>query len=113
MIEYTATGHVIGTGWGWGNHELLAYKAPNYSAETLDGLFALMKEAVNEGSIDSGFGFENVHAAYMDIVKKELCEIDGRGWAHEEPVGDKVIFAGWLNGRQKERVEEFIFNHLA
>lgn len=111
MIEYKATGYAIGTAWG--GYELLGYTARKYSAETLEGLLALIQAAVNNRSIDSGFGFENVHGAYVDIWKKELREIDGRGWTSEEPIGDKIIFAGWLHDRQKERVEEFILDYLA
>jgi hypothetical protein len=110
MIEYTATGYAIGTAWG--GHELLGYTARKYSAETFDGLLALIKNAVNDCSVDSGFGFQNVYGAYMDIVKKELREIDGRGWRAEEPIGDKIIFAGWLHAAQKERVEDFIIEVL-
>jgi len=111
MIEYTASGHVIGVGWG--DHNLIAYRAArSYTAETLEELLKMIQGAVNDRSIDSGFGFQSVYAAYVDICKKELREIDGRGWTCQEPIGDKIIFAGWLHDRQKERIEDFILAEL-
>ena len=95
-ITYNAKGHVFGKYWGGGSG---GYKAKSYSNETLEGLRSTITQAVNDGSIDDGMGFEEVIGAMMSVQTITSIEIDGKTFTNSE---EEIEFFGDLDEDQQE-----------
>jgi hypothetical protein len=80
-FHYRAKGHVEGNSWGGGK---VSYPANNVSAATKEDLHRKINEGIENGSLDSGFGFENLTGAVMEITTIRMVEIEGRTYYNEE-----------------------------
>lgn len=80
-FHYRAKGYVEGFGWGGGK---VSCSANNVSADTKEDLYRKIREGIENGSLDSGFGFETLTGAVMEITTVRMVEIDGRTYHNEE-----------------------------
>ena len=72
---YTGNGTVAGQMWGGG---VGAYPSKHYSSDTIEDLREQINKDFQSGALDSGFGFERLVAAQIDIIEEITVEIDGR-----------------------------------
>lgn len=66
--RYKATGYCIGNAWGGGR---IAYQSVEYKADTMEELKVKVDKGIENGSIDSGMGFESVVGALMFVTKEK------------------------------------------
>ena len=88
---YTAKGFVLGYYWGGGSG---AYPTIQFEADTKENLIDKIKKALDDGSIDSGMGFESLKGTLMNITTITQIKYN-----------DKIF-------TNKESEEELIGNHL-
>ena len=80
--RYSATGLVLGNLWGGGQGGYSAKSLTAYSTKE-----ELIKDAtamLNDGSLDSGMGFESLIGARLTISKRTTLVIDGKNFVHSE-----------------------------
>lgn len=75
MITYKATGIVLGNCWGGG---VCGYAAREINANSLRELREEIEEQLENGSLDSGMGFESLIGAIMTIDTIDSREIDSK-----------------------------------
>lgn len=76
---YKATGHVFGRLWGGG---IGAYPARMVKGENREEVKKTLLEMLNDGSLDSGMGFQELLAATIEIKEIEHIEKDGKVYSH-------------------------------
>ena len=89
--HYTSTGLVYGNYWGGGKG---GYSARKLQANTKEELIELAKKGIEDGSLDSGMGYESLIGCMLEITVHETVEIDGKEFVHKteffEYVGDEI-----------------------
>ena len=100
-MRYLAEGDVLGLDW---MGKEVVYKAAAASGKTLKELRKSVKARLKDGSLDSGFGFERLLGARMDIYKV---------YQRKSPIGEvsrffKTEFFGDLTPTQKEFIKEMM-----
>jgi hypothetical protein len=85
--SYKATGFVLGNYWGGGQG---AYPTINFEADTKEELMDKAKVALDDGSIDSGMGYESLVGAVLDITETTTVEIEGETFTNEKYIFDTV-----------------------
>jgi hypothetical protein len=88
---YTGNGTVAGKMWGGG---VGAYPSKHYSSDTIEGLREQITKDFESGALDSGFGFERLVAAKVDLIEEATIEVNGREFISNQIVetfelGDK------------------------
>jgi len=81
MRKYKATGLVYGKYWGGGEG---SFKAENYEAKTKKTLDKMINKGVDNGSIDSGMGYQEVLGVLMDVETIETIEKNGKEYQRSE-----------------------------
>lgn len=94
--SYKATGFVLGNLWGGGQG---AYPTIELEADTKEALMEKAKVALDDGSIDSGMGFESLVGAVLDITESTMVEIEDEIYINEKYIFDTV---GELTDEQYE-----------
>lgn len=94
--SYKATGFVLGNLWGGGQG---AYRTIELEADTKEALMEKAKVALDDGSIDSGMGFESLVGAVLDITESTMVEIEDEIYINEKYIFDTV---GELTDEQYE-----------
>jgi hypothetical protein len=74
-IKYKSKGVVLGNTWGGGRG---SYPTIGIKCDDLEHLIELNKEALKDGSLDSGMGFESLIGALLNIETIRTIEVDGR-----------------------------------
>lgn len=97
--SYISKGIVYGNCWGGGN---VGYASKKLFSHSKQELLELAKEKLEDGSLDSGFGFESLKGALLDIVTIETVEINERLFTHEE---SEIIFIGNLTADEEQFLE--------
>lgn len=72
---YNITGYVLGKCWGDG---IGAYKSRQYTGDCLQELKEQVNKDFKSGALDSGFGFEKLLAAIVDVETISSIEVDGK-----------------------------------
>jgi hypothetical protein len=85
--SYKATGFVLGNLWGGGQG---AYRTIELEADTKEALMDKAKVALDDGSIDSGMGFESLVGAVLDITETTTVEIEDEIFFNEKYIFDTV-----------------------
>jgi len=85
--SYKATGFVLGNLWGGGQG---AYRTIEFEADTKEELMDKAKVALEDGSIDSGMGFESLVGAVLDITETTTVEIEDEIFFNEKYIFDTV-----------------------
>ena len=103
-ITYKAKGFVLGNYWGGGTG---AYPIIELTADTKDELLEKAKVALEDGSIDSGMGYESLIGAILDITVTTSIELEGDNYFNEKFEFDTV---GELTDEQYEFLQECCLN---
>ncbi len=98
--SYKATGFVLGNYWGGGTG---AYPTIGFTADTKEELLEKAKVALEDGSIDSGMGYESLTGAILDITISTTIEFEGDEYVNEKYEFDTV---GELTDEQYDFLQE-------
>ena len=79
-FTYSAKGIVLGECWGGGAGY---YPTITLVASTIEELENKINDALREGSLDDGFGFQYLIAANMRIKTQSTIEVDGLSFENE------------------------------
>ena len=102
-MKYIAKGLVLGNYWGGGKGSYPTKKLEN------DDKDELLKEAVNkleDGSLDSGMGYESLIGAILNIEEIDTKIIDGKEYSRSEFSIESI---GILTEEQFDFLEEQLF----
>ena len=89
--QVIAKGIVYGNCWGGGSG---SYPSINFYGETIEEIELKANKALEDGSIDSGMGFESIKGALLDITTITSIEIEGYTFSHKE---EEIIEIGNLS----------------
>lgn len=82
MVErYKANGYVLGNHWGGGEG---AYPTITLEADTLDEVLAKCNDALEDGSLDSGMGFERLIGAIINVTKITTIVFEDKDFINKE-----------------------------
>jgi len=101
-IKYQSTGLVYGNYWGGGEG---AYKALTLKANTIDELLKEAENRVENGSLDSGMGYESLIGAMLDVATITTVEIEGEIF---ENIKYEIHTVGNFTDKQFEFLENII-----
>lgn len=73
--KYKSRGIVLGNCWGGGQ---CSYQAKTIETDTREELIKIAKEQLEDGSLDSGMGYESLVGAILEIEERETQSIDGK-----------------------------------
>lgn len=104
MKVYTSTGLVFGNCQGGG---YAAYRARPLRANTKEELLAQATKGIEDGSLDSGMGYESLMGAVLNVVETETIVKDGKEYKHEE---DEIEFVGLLNEEEQRVLTQALFD---
>jgi hypothetical protein len=97
--RFECTGLVLGSLWGGQDG---SYPARKINANTRQEILEKATDMLNDGSLDSGMGFESLMGARLEVKCIETIKIKGREYENENT---EVIFAGDLTPEQQEFLE--------
>lgn len=100
-VKFKGTGFVLGNYWGEGGSG--AYPTIDFEADTKEALLEQAKVALDNGSIDSGMGFESLIGAVLGIKQETSIDIEGDEYVNEKLSLD---FIGEMTNKQIEFLEE-------
>lgn len=103
-ITYKATGIVYGNYWGGGGG---TYSAKPLEAATKEDLIEVANKKLNDGSLDSGMGYESLKGALLEITKVTTKIIDGKEFTNKET---ETEFIGNLTDEESEFVEDVYYS---
>jgi hypothetical protein len=103
-VKFTSTGFVLGNYWGGGSG---AYKARVLSADTKEELIKKATEMLNDGSLDSGMGYESLIGALLNITTITTIMHKGKKFANKET---EPVFIGDLTESQEDFLNECDFS---
>ena len=92
---YKAQGYVLGNYWGGGSG---AYPTIQFEADSISELNNKIDEALKDGSIDSGMGYESLIGAMMDIEIIETITVNDKEYTRSE--FDYGVAYGKLNEKE-------------
>lgn len=101
--RFIGSGFVLG--FDWSNNQG-GYPARKIKAETKKELLEKATDMLSDGSLDSGFGFQSLKGALIDIKKIETLTIAGKDWENEEY---ETVFLGELEPEDIEFLENCAF----
>jgi hypothetical protein len=81
IVKYTAEGFVLGFLWGGG---MGAYPTIEFEADTKEELLEKAKLSLDDGSMDSGMGFETLKGAVLEVKKITSIEFEGNIFTNKE-----------------------------
>ena len=104
---FGAEGVIIGRLWGGGEG---CYPSKLYLGyHTKDGLVEEIKKGVEDGSIDNGFGFQEIEGALMTITKESYLKIENKLYVNKSY---EELYFGDLSNKQKEFLSEAYSNFV-
>ena len=102
--RFEATGFVLGFLW-LGDQG--SYPAKKIKADTREELLNKATDMLNDGSLDSGMGFQSLKGALIDIKTIETLTIKGKEYENENT---DTVFLGELEPEDIEFLENCAFN---
>ena len=101
--EYKASGWVLGNCWGGGK---VWYQSNKYQSKTLKGIEKEIQKGIENGSIDSGMGFESILGAIIDITEIEKIDTgDGEPFKRENSMYNTF-------GEIEDKAQEYFFDEV-
>lgn len=101
-ITYYSSGMVYGKLWGGGEG---AYPAEKNQDATLEDLLATNKKMIENGSLDSGMGYESLLGALLDIKKVTEISIGDKLFTNVEYLDHEMI------GDLTEEQQDFLLDN--
>ena len=104
MKVYKAKGMVLGKCWGGGKGY---YESEELQNEKLNDLKKEIKERIKNGMLDSGFSFDGLIGAIMEIETIETIRKGGKDYFNSSY---KILNFG-LSDNEFEEGRDFLFNN--
>ena len=108
-LSYKASGTCFG--YPWGSYNLVGYQTKEYREDSFENLLLKIKEGMENGKIDGGFGFEKVVGAIITIEKIYDFNINRNGirsvLSSSEQFTTEVLIMGEV--KNPEKLEETMF----
>jgi len=79
--KFTFTGVVLGNHWGGGKG---SYPSTEFIASSEEEGIEKAEKMLEEGSLDSGMGYESLIGALLDIKETTTIEIDGKEFYNDQ-----------------------------
>lgn len=102
-LKYEAFGYVLGNYWGGGSG---SYSTISLKADTLEELLSKCDKALEDGSLDSGMGFESLIGAIMDIITITTIDFEDKEFTNRE---SELRFIGKLTEEEEEFLSEIYY----
>ena len=102
--RYKAKGWVLGNLWGGGEG---AYPTEVVEANTREELIAEASKMLNDGTLDSGMGFDGLVGAVMEVEEIETITVKGKNYTNSE-YDTEII--GTLTDDQEQLCLECMYN---
>lgn len=99
---FKSTGLVLGNFWGGGSG---SYPSIKLSADTREELIKQATDALNDGSLDSGMGYESLMGAILLVEIIKTVEVDSEEFTRSD-------FETEFIGELTEEQQDFLFNHF-
>lgn len=80
-VRYEAQGCVLGNYWGGGAG---SYPTIKIKGDTKEEVLEKATKSLEDGSLDSGMGFESLIGAVLDVTCITTVEIDGKTFTNKE-----------------------------
>lgn len=100
--EYKITGAVLGHLWGSGKGW---YKAETLSGNNKTALIKRANKMLNDGSLDSGMGFQSLAGAYLTIETISIVSKDDKEYQRSD-------FEEWILGNITEEEKIYYQNNV-
>lgn len=97
---YKSVGIVLGNYWGGGKG---SYEATKFYADTLEELMEKNNNALKDGSLDSGMGYESLIGALLTITTINTIEVDRKIFLNNEY---NDIFIGNLTEKEMDFLQQ-------
>jgi len=102
---YQASGDCFGYLWGGG---IGSYPARMFRADSMEALGAVIRAAIEDKSIDSGFGFERVFGAALTVEVKNCIVHDGFTYTRREYGGELIIVSESIPAARRAELREIM-----
>lgn len=100
---FEARGRVLGNLWGGGEG---SYDTIRITGDSLAEVTEKAEQALKNGSLDSGMGFESLIGARMTVVKTTTITVDGLDYSRED---DEELVIGNMTEAQMGFLEESLY----
>ena len=101
---YKIKGYVYGNYWGGGKG---AYVSESAEGDNLEQLMIEAKNALEDGSLDGGMGYESLIGAILDIQYIEKIEYKGKIYHNSQY---NIEFIGDLTEEEEEFLDDVLMN---
>src|SRR3989344_27203 len=101
-VKYKSSGIVYGHFWGGGKG---GYSARKFEADSKEELIKKCNEALEDGSLDSGMGYESLIGALINIEIETTIKVKGKEFTNKEY---ELEFIGNLTEEEGYFLEESI-----
>ena len=98
-VKFTAKGQVLGNYWGGGSG---AYPTIKFTGATKEEILEKANAALNDGSMDSGMGYESLIGAILVVKETTKIVVDEKEFTNDEY---EEISIGKLNDEQLQFLE--------
>jgi hypothetical protein len=78
--QVIAKGMIYGNYWGGGSG---SYPSITFEGDTLEEIKLKANKALDDGSIDSGMGFESIKGALLNVVETTTTELEGHSFSND------------------------------
>ena len=102
IVTYKSTGIVLGNYWGGGQG---SYEARSFNSDSLGELIELNQKALDNGSLDSGMGYESLIGALLLIEQITTITVDDEDYSN---IHWSTEFIGELTETQQDFLEQCI-----
>lgn len=104
-VKHKAKGYVLGNMWGGGK---VAYPTIEIEADTKEEIDVAINESLENGSLDSGMGFESLIGCVMEIETISIVIIDHEEYSRSDYMTESY---GELTESQDETLIEIIYSN--
>jgi len=104
-VKFSSVGVVYGQLWGGGEG---TYTSVKLYGDTKEELIENAKKGIENGSLDSGMGYQKLLGCGLVITKHETITFEGKEYVNEDDVEIEVI--GDLNETQNEFILENLYH---
>jgi deoxyxylulose-5-phosphate synthase len=99
QVRFEAKGIVLGNYWGGGKG---SYTAKRIKANTLEELLTIATKMLDDGSLDSGMGYESLIGASLEVSTITTVLINDKEFINTET---EIHFIGDLSEEESEFLE--------
>jgi hypothetical protein len=100
--SYKATGAVYGNFWGGVSS---SYPSITIEGGTLDEIKHKANKALEDGSIDSGIGYESIKGALLNVVEITTIDVEGHTFTNES---ESELIVGELTDAEKDFLRDYM-----